>query len=58
VIEKLQQRCPFLQTTVIGRSVLGRPIVQISIGREACRVGFARDAEDMVRFEKTHAPLS
>jgi len=40
VAEQLQRCYPFLRTAVIGRSVLGRPIVQISIGRGFCRVGY------------------
>jgi len=40
VIEKLQLCYPFLRTAVIGRSVLGRPVYQLSIGRGPCRVGY------------------
>ena len=40
VVEQLQRRYPFLRIETIGRSVLGRPILQLSIGRGPCRVGY------------------
>ena len=40
VVEQLQCCYPFLQVATIGCSVLGRPIIQLSIGRGPCRVGY------------------
>ena len=40
VLAKLQRRYAFLRIAAIGRSVLGRPLYQVSIGWGAARVGF------------------
>jgi len=40
VMEGLRGRYPFLGVTTIGRSVLGRPLYQLTIGRGKLRVGY------------------
>jgi len=40
VLTNLQKKYAFLRIEAIGRSVLGRLLYQVSIGRGPCRVGF------------------
>ena len=40
VVESLRLRYPFVRVAVIGASVLGRPLYQMSIGRGPRRLGY------------------